>query len=73
MRDREGKAGRNFSHTSSPDVAGARVCTCKAIEALICLAFSSFGNTAADPVFHFSKNLCYVATENNFDSMEIRQ
>jgi hypothetical protein len=55
---RRGMGGGSFNHTCSPAEAGARVCTCKAIEALTCLAFSSFGNIAADPTFHFSKNLC---------------
>lgn len=42
------------------DTTGTRFCACKAIEALICLAFSIFGNIAEAPHLHFSINLCWV-------------
>jgi hypothetical protein len=50
---------KKFQHTSSSDKVG-RVCASRAMEALICLAFSIFGDIADGPYLHFSMNLCYV-------------
>ncbi len=47
-----------FQHTLSSGKVGARFCACRAMEALISLDFSIFGNIAEDPHLHFSMNLC---------------
>lgn len=64
---REKKEGGGF-HTLSSGSTGAILCACKAMEALICLAFSIFASIAEGPHLHFSMNLCCILNKIFFNS-----
>jgi hypothetical protein len=60
-----------FQHTSSPAKVG-RLCASRAMEALICLDFSIFGDIAEGPYLHFSMNLCYVLNTEEITQVRMK-